>query len=70
MTTGNAAYLDKLEDYLRKTNENPTDMGWVDVSRLAGLSCLFGAKKKEAKETQRFQVCQQKFRQAEFKRGR
>ena len=63
VTTGNAAYLDKLEDYL-KTNENPTDMGWVDVSGLAGLSCLFGAKKKEAKETQRFQVCQQKFRQA------
>lgn len=63
VTTGNAAYLDKLEDYL-KTNENPTDMGWVDVSGLAGLSCLFGAKKKEGKETQRFQVCQQKFRQA------
>ena len=42
----------------------PTDMGWVDVSGLAGLSCLFGAKKKEGKETQRFQVCQQKFRQA------
>lgn len=63
VTTGDTAYLDKLEDYL-KTNENPTDMGWVDVSGLAGLSCLFGAKKKEAKETQRFQVCQQKFRQA------
>ena len=53
VTTGNAAYLDKLEDYL-KTNENPTDMGWVDVSGLAGLSCLFGAKKKEAKETHVF----------------
>lgn len=72
VTTGDAVYLTKLEE-LVKTNENLTDMGWVDVSGLAGLSCLFGAKQtqnafeqndEKNSEKQRFQVYQQKFRQA------
>lgn len=65
VTTKDASYLTKMEEYL-KANENPTDMGWGDVSGLAGLSCLFGAEQNEetSGEKQRFRACQQKFRQA------
>ena len=49
VTTGNAAYLDKLEDYL-KTNENPTDMGWWMCPIWRDFPVCLGKEKKKQRK--------------------